>query len=285
MKKNLTIIIVFTCCIGLFSFSNKKRTKPSFSCKEVVLRMINAIADVKGLKYNLKITERTKGKFNYFSSSVKLNRNPRKLYLTTNGIEVLWTVGTNKGDALVKPNSFPYMNLNLDPLGNLMRDGQHHTINEMGFDYFGNIVAYNVLKTGSNFDDYFKLEGEEILNGKPCYKFSINNPDFKFFDYTVLKGENLVSIARKLHVGEYMILENNKKVDGYKDVKAGQVIKVPTAYAKFVVIYLDKQLFLPVGSRISDDKGLYEQYDYFNLQLNPTFEANEFTRKFKGYGF
>ncbi|MFY8185786.1 MAG: LysM peptidoglycan-binding domain-containing protein [Bacteroidia bacterium] len=285
MKKNLTIIIVFTCCIGLFSFSNKKRAKPAFSCKEVVLRMINAIADVKGLKYNLKITERTKGKFNYFSSSVKLNRNPRKLYLTTNGIEVLWTVGANKGDALVKPNSFPYMNLNLDPLGNLMRDGQHHTINEMGFDYFGNIVAYNVLKTGSNFDDYFKLEGEEILNGKPCYKFSINNPDFKFFDYTVLKGENLVSIARKLHVGEYMILENNKKVDGYKDVKAGQVIKVPTAYAKFVVIYLDKQLFLPVGSRISDDKGLYEQYDYFNLQLNPTFEENEFTRKFKGYGF
>jgi hypothetical protein len=285
VKKNLTIIIVFTCCIGLFSFSNKKRAKPAFSCKEVVLRMINAIADVKGLKYNLKITERTKGKFNYFSSSVKLNRNPRKLYLTTNGIEVLWTVGANKGDALVKPNSFPYMNLNLDPLGNLMRDGQHHTINEMGFDYFGNIVAYNVLKTGSNFDDYFKLEGEEILNGKPCYKFSINNPDFKFFDYTVLKGENLVSIARKLHVGEYMILENNKKVDGYKDVKAGQVIKVPTAYAKFVVIYLDKQLFLPVGSRISDDKGLYEQYDYFNLQLNPTFEENEFTRKFKGYGF
>jgi len=247
--------------------------------------MINAIADVKGLKYNLKITERTKGKFNYFSSSVKLNRNPRKLYLTTNGIEVLWTVGTNKGDALVKPNSFPYMNLNLDPMGNLMRDGQHHTINEMGFDYFGNIVAYNVLKTGNNFDDYFKLEGEEILNGKPCYKFSINNPDFKFIDYTVLKGENLVTIARKLHVGEFMILENNKKLDNYKDVKAGQIIKVPTAYAKYVVIYLDKQLFLPVGSRINDDKGLYEQYDYFNLQLNPTFAEDEFTKNFKGYGF
>lgn len=285
MKKNLYIILVFVCCIGLFSFSDKKRNTPAFSCKEVVLKMINAIADVKGLKYNLKITERTKGKFNYFSSSVKLNRNPRKLYLSTNGIEVLWTVGTNKGDALVKPNSFPYMNLNLDPMGNLMRDGQHHTINEMGFDYFGNIVAHNVLKTGNNFDDYFKLEGEEILNGKPCYKFSITNPDFKFIDYTVLKGENLVTIARKLHVGEFMILENNKKLDNYKDVKAGQVIKVPTAYAKYVVIYLDKQLFLPVGSRINDDKGLYEQYDYFNLQLNPKFEENEFTKNFKGYGF
>jgi len=277
--------LILAISLGLFSFSDKKRNEPAFSCKEIVLKMINAITDVKGLKYNLKITERTKGKFNYFSSSVKLNRNPRKLYLTTNGIEVLWTVGTNKGDALVKPNSFPYVNLNLDPMGNLMRDGQHHTINEMGFDYFGNIVAHNVLKTGNNFDDYFKLEGEEILNGKPCYKFSINNPDFKFIDYTVLKGENLVTIARKLHVGEYMILENNKKIDGYKDVKTGQVIKVPTAYAKHVVIYLDKQLYLPVGSRINDDKGLYEQYDYFNLQLNPTFAENEFTRNFKGYGF
>lgn len=285
MKKQFSIFLILAISLGLFSFSDKKRNEPAFSCKEIVLKMINSITDVKGLKYNLKITERTKGKFNYFSSSVKLNRNPRKLYLTTNGIEVLWTVGTNKGDALVKPNSFPYVNLNLDPMGNLMRDGQHHTINEMGFDYFGNIVAHNVLKTGNNFDDYFKLEGEEILNGKPCYKFSINNPDFKFVDYTVLKGENLVTIARKLHVGEYMILENNKKIDGYKDVKPGQVIKVPTAYAKHVVIYLDKQLFLPVGSRINDDKGLYEQYDYFNLQLNPTFAENEFTRNFKGYGF
>jgi hypothetical protein len=262
-----------------------KGNNTTLSCKELMIKMINAINDVKTLKYNLKIVERTKGKFNHFQSSVKLKRVPRKLYLSTNGIEVLWVQGTNKGDALVKPNSFPYVNLNLDPMGSLMREGQHHTINEMGFDYFGKIIVSNILKASIEFDKYFKLEGEEILNGKSCYKITISNPDFKYVDYTVLKGETLVTIARKLHVAEQMILENNKKVDGYKDVKPGQVIKVPTAYAKSVTLFIDKQNFLPVGTRIYDNEGLFEQYDYFNLQLDPVIEDEEFTKNYKGYGF
>lgn len=285
MKFKAALLLFFVFFDQVFYSSTNYKTRPVPTCKEIVLKMISAIRNVEGLKYNLKITERTEGKFNYFSSSVKLNRNPRKLYLSTNGIEVLWLQGTKKGDALVKPNSFPYINLNLNPMGSLMRDGQHHTINEMGFDYFGNIIAHTVLKAGDRFNDYFKYEGEETLNGRACYKFSITNSDFKFIDYTISKYENLVTIARKLHVGEYMILENNKKIDGYKDVKEGQIIKVPTAYAKFVLIYVDKQTYLPTGSRIYDNQGLYEQYDYSNLQLNPKFEEGEFTEDFKGYGF
>ncbi len=275
------------CFEGFQSFKTSTVTPPpaGLTCKEVIMKMIKAINEVDRLKYSLKITERTKGKFNHFSSSVKLNKVPRKLYLTTNGIEVLWVQGTNKGQALVKPNSFPYVNLNLDPMGNLMREGQHHTINEMGFDYFGTIIVYNVLKAGAEFDKFFKLEGEEVLNQRACYKFTIDNPDFKFVDYTVSKGESVVTIARKLHVAEQMILDNNKKIDDYKDVKPGQVIKVPNSYAKHVVIYLDKENYLPVGSRIHDQNGLFEQYDYLNLQLNPTFDDAEFTKKFPGYGF
>jgi LysM repeat protein len=278
--------VALVLCFGLLSlFPKNAEANTTLSCKEVMLKMINAINDIKTLKYNLKVTERTKGKFNHFQSSVKLNRSPRKLYLSTNGIEILWVQGTNKGDALVKPNSFPYVNLNLDPMGNLMREGQHHTINEMGFDYFGKIMVQTILKTGSDFDKYFKLESEEIVNGKSCYKITVNSPDFKFVDYKVLKGETVITIARKLHVAEQMILENNKNVDGYKDVKTGQVIKVPNAYAKNVVLYIDKQNFLPVGTRIYDNEGLFEQYDYFNLQLDPSIEDEEFTKNYKGYGF
>lgn len=280
----LYIILLLSLCV-FESHTGLAPVPSSLTSKEVMLKMINAINDVETLKYSLKITERTNGKFNHFQSSVKLRRNPRKLYLSTNGIEVLWVQGTNKGQALVKPNSFPYVNLNLDPSGSLMREGQHHTINEMGFDYFGKIIVHNVLKAGADFDIYFKLEGEEILNGRECYKITINNPGFKFVDYTVMKGETIVTVARKLHVAEQMILENNKKVSGFKDVKAGQVIKVPTSYAKNVTLYIDKGYFLPVGTRIYDDQGLFEQYDYFNLQLNPVIDDAEFTKTYKGYGF
>ncbi len=280
-KKSFSLFFIL-----IFLFSSFSFTRTSYNCHDVVNALIKKINDVQRLKYDLKIVERTKGVYNHFSSSVKLNRIPRKLYLYTSGIEVLWVEGANKGNALVKPNSFPFFNLNLDPNGSLMRDGQHHTINEMGFDYFGSIVEHIAKSHALDFDRVFKLEGEETINNRSCYKVIINAEDFKFTNYTVQKNENLISIARKLFVSEYMILEHNlEKTDDYTDVKAGQVIQVPTAYARHVVVYVDKQYFLPISVKINDDKGLYEQYDYFFLQVNPRFEDAEFTREYKSYGF
>ncbi len=248
--------------------------------------MITAVSEVKTLKYNLKLIERTEKKFNFFGSSVKLNRIPRKLYLNANGIEVLYIDGKHSGDALVNPNAFPYINLYLDPYGSLMRQDQHHTINEIGFDYFGSVIEASAKKVGDKFDHFFILDGEETVNNRACYKVIIHNNDFGYVDYTVKKGENLMSIGRKLYVSEYMVLAANKpKVDDYKDVKEGQVIKVPNAYAKNVLLYIDKINFLPIGVRVFDDKGLFEQYDYYNLQLNPKFEEVEFTKDYKDYNF
>ena len=281
VKKPLSFILFFSLLLIISSFE----TSSVLTCKEIVEKMIKKISEVERLKYSLKIVERTNGKFNNFGSSVKLNRKPRKLYLTTNGIEVLWTEGTNKGKALVNPNSFPFINLNLDPMGSLMRSDQHHTINEMGFDYFGNIIAYNARQAGASFEKYFKYEGDEVLNGRSCHKITINNPDFKFISYTVKKGENLVKIARNYRVAEFMILENNPKLDDYDDVKEGDIIKIPNMYAKNVLIYVDKANYLPIGVRVYDHKGLFEQYDYFSLQVNPHFEDAEFTRNYKDYKF
>ncbi|MGZ3863934.1 MAG: DUF1571 domain-containing protein [Bacteroidia bacterium] len=255
-------------------------------CKEIMDRMVKSVNEVKTLKYNLKLVERGEKKYNYFGSSVKLNRKPRKLYLNANGIEVLWVEGKHNGDALVNPNSFPYINLYLDPTGSLMRQDQHHTINEAGFDYFANIIDANVKKSGDKFNHFFIPDGEEMVNGSLCYKVIINNADFGYVDYTVQKGETVVTIARKLFVSEYMIVSVNKgKVSDYKDVKAGKVIKVPNAYAKYVLLYIDKNNFLPIGVRVFDDKGLYEQYDYYNLQVNPKIDDAEFTKDYKDYNF
>lgn len=248
--------------------------------------MIKSIDAVDRFKYNLKITERGKKGFNYYESSVKLNRSPRKIYVYIKGIELIWVDGWNGNKAYVKPNSFPYINLSLDPLGSLMRQDQHHTINEMGFDYFASIVEYMALKVGNNFDQYFKLEGEERYNNRPCYKITISNKDYAYENYTVGDKENITTIARKLHISEYKILEVNPKLNDYFDIlKKGQVLKVPNAYAKDVVLYIDQLYNLPIGVRVSDDKGLFEQYDYFFLQVNPKIEDTEFTTGYKDYKF
>lgn len=282
-KRLIAHIIAF---FTLLSVNGLAQVKENLDAKAIATKMVKAIKDVDRLKYNLKITERGRKGYNFYESSVKLNRKPRMLYIYIKGIEVLWTTGTNNGKALVKPNSFPYFNLNLDPMGTLMRQDQHHTVNEMGFDYFGGIIEYCALKLGDKVDQYFYLEGEERWNNRPCYKLVINNKDFAYTTYTVGENENITSIARKLFVSEYMIVELNPKFKDYFDIlKKGQVIKVPNWYAKNVIMYIDQLYFLPIGVKVYDDKSLFEEYNYFFLQVNPTFEKDEFTRDFKGYGF
>lgn len=266
--------------------------QPAFSqkdepeAKELITKMIKSIRDVERLKYSLKIIERGKKGFNHYESSVKLNRKPRKVYLYIKGIEVLWVDGWNNNKAYVNPNSFPYMNLSLDPLGSLMRQDQHHTLYEMGVDYFASIIEYISLKYNSRFNEIFKYEGEERINNRPCYKITIDNQDFTYENYTVGDNESITSIARKLHVSEYMIVEKNTKLKDYFDIlKKGQVLKVPSAYAKHVTLYIDQLYFLPISVKINDDKGLFEQYDYFFMQVNPKIDDAEFTKDYKGYKF
>lgn len=270
----------------LFSGLNSFAQKSAPSTKEIVFKMIKSIDEVERLKYSLKITERGKKGYNHYESSVKLNRKPRKIYLYIKGIELLWVNGWNGNKAYVKPNSFPFVNLSLDSLGFLMRQDQHHTINEMGFDYFGSVVEYIALKVSDKFDQYFKYEGEERYNNRPCYKIVIDNKDFGYETYTVGNNESITSIARKLHISEYMILEVNPKLNDYFDIlKKGQTLKVPNAYAKHVTLYIDQLYYLPVGVKVLDDKGLYEQYDYHFLQVNPKLEDAEFTKDYKDYKF
>lgn len=284
MKPNFPrlLVVVYLLVLGVPVFAQIEHT----SCKEVVTKSLKSIKEVKGLKYHLKITERGKKGFNFYESSVKFHRNPRLIYLYIKGIEVLWVQGKNNGKALVKPNSFPFFNLNLDPMGDLMRQDQHHTLNEMGYDYFASIIQNTVDRLGEKFDDTFSLGAEERVNGRPCYRVNIDNKEFKYVDYTIGEGESITSIARKMHIAEYMIVEKNPKFKDYFDIlKKGQVIKIPNWYCRSVVMYIDKLYLLPISIKVSDDKGLFEEYNYHFLQVNPSFAENEFTRTFTGYGF
>lgn len=272
--------------LAVLFFSMGYSQRPMPNCRDLVQRTLKSIKEVKGLKYHLKVIERGKKGNNFYESTVKFHRNPRLIYLYIKGIEVLWLQGKNDGKALVKPSSFPFFNLNLDPMGNLMRQDQHHTLNEMGFDYFAGIIQHTVDKLGDRFDQFFELRGEERMNGRPCYKVVINNRDFGYVDYVIGEGESITSIARKLHVAEYMILDKNPKFRDYFDIlKKGQVIKVPNWYAKTVVMYIDQLYFLPIGIHVEDERGLFEEYNYHFLQVNPKFEEGEFTKTYKDYGF
>jgi len=288
MKAGMRHILLFTALVvitGILASFKLIEKRAEYNNRELIDKIFDAVDNVKTLKYSLQCNERIKGRMQHTESKVKLQIAPRKLYLNIRGVEVLWIQGQNNGDALVNPNAFPYMNLNLDTYGSLMRKDQHHTIHEMGYQYLADILKDGLRRAGDNLDKYFKVLGDEKYNGRDCYKLSISFPDFAWVNYTIKKGENLTTLCRRLRISEYMVLENNPKIGWYNDVKEGQVIKIPNAYAKMTLLLIDKEYLLPVNNKVFDDKGLYETYEYYDLQVNPTIAPEEFTKTFKGYNF
>jgi len=250
--------------------------------------LFESIGKIQQLYYKLKYQERVfeTGKYRKDSSTAKYQKTPRRIYMKmSNGAELLWGPDMNDGDVLIHPNAFPYFNLNLNPNGYWMRKNQHHSVDVAGFDYFEGLVKAAMAKADKDFDSHFFYLGELTYNGFKCYKLVIIDPNFKFVPYTVLKDETIITIARKLYLNEYMILKHNPKVSSYTDVKEGQSILVPTNYGMEVTMYIDENTMLPVLMRVDDEKGLFEQYEYKELKLNPDIKSEEFSKGYKGYHF
>lgn len=285
MKKLVALILIG---ILITPAANIAQT-PSKSKEEMISELISAMDNVKSLKFKLKKQERIKGKMEPGEQQVKMNVSPFKAYLKVavpdKDAEVLYVQGQRDGKALVNPAKFPYINLNLDPYGDILRDKQHHTIFELGFKYMSGVVKDSYKRFGDKVDEFVILEGEVNWSGRQCYKATIDNKDFAYVDYTVKKGEDVLDIAKKHFVSEYMILEINKGVDDYDDVKEGQKIKIPNTYCRKIIFYIDKEYMLPIYQKLWDDKGVFAEYEYHNLMVNPYISDAEFTPDFKGYGF
>lgn len=262
--------------------------KAQLSNREVIDKMIQASQQIKTLKYNMKKWERIDGKLEYGYLMCKLQRNPLKIYIynyTPNpGAEVLYIEGSRT--ALVNPNKFPYVNLNLDIDGSLLRDKQHHNVVTSGFDYMAELLMNAKKKFANDIDKSLKLEGTIKWNNQDCYKVVMENPRYEIQSYTMQPNETVLQVAKKLYISEYKIVELNKGIVSDPLSKApGKTIKVPSDYGKRIVLYIDKKTFLPIVQFVYDEIGLFEQYEYYDLEINPKFPEKEFTKEYEGYKF
>ncbi|MCS7086924.1 MAG: DUF1571 domain-containing protein, partial [Bacteroidia bacterium] len=198
----------------------------TFDASAEMRKMIAAARSVQTLRYELHKWERIEGKMMHEKNIIKWRRSPFSVYIKIfepQTMEVLYVAGKNNGKALVNPGKF-MPNLNLDPYGELMRRDQHHTIFATGFDYTVTLIEHSMNKYKDRAGEMHRYLGEETVHGRLCHKIELFNPNFRFVPYVVQSGENLTTIARKLKVSEWLILENNPSVKSYDDVSAGQTI-------------------------------------------------------------
>lgn len=218
----------------------------------------------------------------------KVNESPRKLYMKmtaepNKGTEMLYVDGENKGKAVVKSTKL-FFPISLAPTGSMLTKDQHHTILSAGFRLVARIIQAGIKRTDlqGKFDEVFKYVGDVTWNGRSCYKLVIEDPTWTYTTYKAQKGETMLSIAAKLLISEYSIADLNG-VKSFDDDFGGKTLKVPTSYAKKSVFYVDKENNIPVFQELTDDSGIFERYQFFNLKINPVFKENEFTKDFPGY--
>ena len=281
-------LILNTLILLLFAQASYTQINTRKLAEDVIARM----ATVKSLKYRMYKRERLKGKMRESEIEVKYQKSPFKVYIyiykPDAGAEVLYVDGVNDKKAFVNPNKkiLSLLDLDFDPYGKTLRKDEHHTLFESGFDYMRRILK-NVMKVADDegkFDEYCLYKGEVNFEGRACHKLLLTYPHFKWIDYTVKSGEDLIKIGHDKCLSDYMIMEKNG-LSNYTSVKAGQKIKIPNIYAKEVILYIDKITFLPIYQEVHDDQGLYEEFHYKNLILNPDIPEAEFTKTYKDYKF
>ena len=253
----------------------------------VMSNMFMAASKVQTLSYVMKKTERFYGNMAFQISEVKYRQKPLGIYLRqqhpTDGLEVLFPKSEGSKRAVINPNKFPWFNITAHPDGSIMRDEQHHSIKESGYDYFMDILSnlYNKYNT----DGLIHFEKDTTWNKQECYILMFNNIHYTYTIDTTRKGENLVEFAKRNFIPEYSILELNKNIDDYYDITPGKILNIPNDYAKGMKLMIDKKRLLPLVIEVYDDKGIYEKYEYHNLIVNPSFEDEEFSMYYNDYGF
>ena len=243
---------------------------------------------IKTISYTLRMKERINNEYKLKKTDFKVSLKPYKVYLkqlSPDNIEILYSKEETGDKAFLNRNSRAFSNMNLNPVGNMMRKESHHSIFKGGYNYLLDVLEHLYKKYPEDKTGNWQYEGMVKYNDVACYKITFNNPGFSFTTYTIQAGENLEVLSQKLKICDYMIFENNPKLKSFDDFKPGTVIRVPTDYAKQIILYIDAEKFLALGLKIFDDKGLFDEYTYENIMLNPEFSDNEFRPENPAYGF
>ena len=292
MTKNKVVLLAFVAAIVLVNI--RATLVPASQTHQIVDNMLAAIAKHQGVTFTMDATERIVGKpneNNQIEMFTKVNVNPLKIYGKVlkdpnKGTELLYVTGQRDNKIRVNPGKF-LPTMTLAPTSGLLAKNQHHTLLTSGFIIVQKIVADGVKRAeGRNkFDEVFKYMGDVQYHGKTCYKIMIDDPTYTYTTAVGLKGENVMGLAKRLLISEYHIMDLNPSSRGLDDDISGKTLKVSSSYAKKTTLLIDKETNFPIYQEMSDEKGVYEKYEYSNVVVNPAFKADEFTEKFSEYKF
>ncbi|MEM7109284.1 MAG: DUF1571 domain-containing protein [Bacteroidota bacterium] len=279
----MTKRLLFIQCAIFLSISTGRAQNALVLAEE----MFAASRQIKTLSYVMDKQERIEGKMVKQKSFIKVRRNPFQVYakqLNPNeGLEVLYKEGDRT--ALINPSGFPWFNVRLEPTSPRMTRDQHHTILDSGFDCFLDVLESLFQKYDSELDHMAAVTGDEIVNGRDCWILEFNNPNFSFVKFVPEKNISLVDLVKKRKISREMIQRYNAGLDSSSELKAGEHFTIPNDYCPRMVLSVDKATKTPMKIQVYDPEGLYQHYEFSEVEIDPQFAANEFESSYVEYDF
>lgn len=280
MPRILKIVIIVLVSVLGFAVHHPPRQgmQDGVYAMKILSVMFDSIKNVRTASYNIKALERIEGKYSTANSFVKIQTKPKIIYFRNEKkkLSILYAEGENNNMALVKAKMLFNTTLKLDPTGSVMRKNQHYTIMNLGFDFIGKTIATALIKEKEHLATELKYLGREQLNNMEVHKIGYLDKNYSITDYIVGEGESVSSIAIKLNLSDYAIRSYNDLHSYHGTIKKGRILKVPNNYCKAMTLCIDTKTGLPVGITTIDEVGLYENYEYYNLKINPVFSKSDF---------
>lgn len=256
----------------------------------IIGKMRSAINKINKSSFELHSKERFGDKYVYKKMKFHIQESPKKIYMKDmdKGVELLYVKGWNNDKGYINPSGFPWINISLSIYDSKVVAENHHTIDDAGLGFVNILLdgfESTVAKAGKEKSDLYTYKGEVTYDGRTCYKIYLVPPtDFKYITYTTKKDQNLMQLSRQIVASDFLMKEKNR-LSYSRTIKKGTQLMVPNAYAKKVIVYIDKQTHIPLVQMLYDEKGLLEKYEYKNVSLSPNFASNEFTTSCSSYGF
>lgn len=286
-KKNNAFLILFI-FFSIVNFSVYK-SFGQINADSVLDKTFEQIESIKTLRFNIISRERVNGHYKTDKGFYKISKKPVLFYykqlVPATGAEVLVNSETYPM-ALVNAHKTLVPNLKLSPFGEVLRDTRHHNLYQAGYDYFKNILMFLKSKYHITWVTVTEIDDNIKIGYNNCYKLTITNPYFKIIQHTVKDKTTPQQLALKLNICDYHILEMNSSISSiFHTLKQGQTITLPSDYAGKIILYVDKKLYIPIKIEVYDNIGLFEEYLFDSVEINPIFNKEEFFPNYKEYGF
>ena len=269
MKKILFLLAV---SIGFLGHSQAQ------DVNDITKKVLAACANADNITYDFTSFERFSNKKVNSHIEFKYQSSPLKIYansLSPTKAQLLY-IPSQSSKVQVKKG----LKIKLDRHSSMLIKDQHHSIDNAGFGTFKRIIEQSIKSKGLTVNSpklasFIKVLGTVTYDGKKCWAAEINDDDYRIINHKVAADETTVwKLGAKLAIPEYRVKELN---DIGNELTPGQIIKIPSSYAKKTTVYIDQATYLPIYQKMEDDKGVYEIYEFKNLKTNVKFTNSDFT--------